>query len=92
MKASGNIELTITYIDGATAVVEEAAWTAFDSPSDALETLQSVARDALFERPQACSVVARTSAYPELWAEAYDEGYGPVVTSGTGDEDARAWG
>lgn len=83
MKASGNIRLFITTLDGATVVVEEVPCTVFDSPSDALETLESVARDALFERSQACSVLARTSAYPELWAEAYDEGDGPVVTSGT---------
>ena len=87
MKASGNIQLEITYLDGQRAVDRPFTAVVFESVDDAREILETVARDTLAELPGACSVLARTSAYPGLWAEAYDEGDGPVVTSGT-DEDA----
>lgn len=89
MKASGNIELEIVYLDGQRAVDTPFTAVVFDGEDDARERLESLARDTLTELPGACAVIARTSAYPGLWAEAYDEGDGPMVASGT-DEEAAA--
>jgi len=87
-KASGNVQLEVTHLDGRCTVTERVAEVMFASDGDAREFLESVARAELLETPDACSVLARTSAYPGVWAEAYDEGYGPVVASGTDEDDA----
>jgi len=87
-KASGNIELEITYLDGERMIERPLTGAVFESEDDARGSLERLACDTLTETPDACSVLARTSAYPGVWAEAYDQGDGPIVASGTDEDDA----
>ncbi|HEY8554993.1 MAG TPA: hypothetical protein VIL43_10690 [Burkholderiales bacterium] len=84
MKAAGNVRIEITHLDGRCTVATPIAAIAFDDEEDARGFLEDVAFQELRETRDACSVVAYTSAYPEVWAEAYDQGDGVVVMSGAG--------
>ena len=87
-KISGNVQLEVTLLDGTRTATERIAQVMFASDGDACQFVELMARGELLETPDACSVFAYSSDYPGVWAEAYDEGNGPVVMSGTHEDDA----